>query len=56
MWGKRNLYPLFVVMLSGLISMENCIEIPQKSKNTASIYPEITFHGIYLQSQKLFKK
>ena len=38
MWRKRNTFALLVVMQTGAATLENCMEVPQKIENRATLW------------------
>ena len=47
MWRKRNPFALLVEMQTGAATLENSMEVPQKTKNRTTLNPAIALLGIY---------
>ena len=47
MWRKRISFALLVGMQTDAATLENSMEVPQKTKNTTTYDPEIALLGIY---------
>ena len=52
MWRKGNPPTLLVGMQTGAATMESSMEVPQKTKNRATICPAIPLLGIYLEKDE----
>ena len=53
MWRKGNAFVPVVRMQTGVATLENGIEVPQKIKNRATLQPEIALLGIYPKFTKM---
>ena len=47
MWRKRISFALLVGMQAGEATLENSMEVPQKTKNRITLDPAIALLGIY---------
>ena len=47
MWRKRNTLAPLMEMLTGIATLENSMEVPQKIKNRTTYDPAISLLGIY---------
>ena len=54
MWRDWNLYILPVGMLNGSPALENSMTVPQKVKHGVTIWPGISFLGIYPRKWKTY--
>ena len=53
MWRKRNHHALLVRIQTGMATMENSMEVPQKLKIEVPYDPSISLLGIYPKDIKI---